>query len=247
MWSRFQIREGWLSLLLLFLMLFTVTLSLQAADWAPGMGLLNAVFLLALLVGLLFAKSRLSGFLLHPLSLLIGASWIGYGSLRLVEKAPWENQAAEVIVRLLFWQDNLVNRVPSADTLPFVLIMGGLLWLIVYGAFWDFYRARNIWGVLIPGSVTILINTYYAREDITFLLIAYLIFAFLLVIRTNLLEQEERWRRSDIPFSSDIQFDFMREGTIFAVAVVALAWFMPNVISTSQFSPTLSFLGEPWG
>lgn len=236
-----------MALILLFLLLFTVTLSLEAARWAPGLSILFPIFLMAFGLGLLFAKSRLSGLLLHPLALALGAGWLAYVALDLATEAPWEDQLAELILRVIWWGQAFASGTASSDTLPFVLLMGALIWFLIYSAVWCFYRERNIWGVLIPSGVTIIINTYYSSSELTVLLIFYLIFAFLFVIRTNLLEQEERWRSSDIFYSNDIHLDFFREGAIFAVTILALAWFLPTAISNADVNPFLTRIGQPWG
>ena len=36
--------------------------------------------------------------------------------------------------------------------------MAVLVWLITYSSVWYFYRERNIWGVLLPSGVTILVE-----------------------------------------------------------------------------------------
>ncbi len=244
--ERLQMREGWFALLLLFLLLFTVALSLEAAKWAPGLNILFSVFLMAFLVGVFFAKSHLSGLLMHPLALAIGTCWIGFMSLSLVEEEPWQAQLTEVVTRLMTWSQELSSGKASTDTLPFVVLMAVLVWLISYSSTWYFFREHNIWGVLLPSGMTILVNTYYANSELTFLLLIYLIVAFLLVIRMNLIEQEERWRRSDIFYSNDIQFDFFREGSIFAIIVVTMAWVMPTAITNANLEPYLTVLNQPW-
>ncbi|MGB0384382.1 MAG: transglutaminase TgpA family protein [Ardenticatenaceae bacterium] len=245
--ERLQMREGWFALLLLFLLLFTITLSLEAAKWAPGLNILFSVFLMAFLVGVFFAKSRLSGLLMHPLALAIGTCWIGFMSLSLVEENPWEEQLTDVVLRLVRWGQELSGGETSTDTLPFVVLMAVLVWLIAYSSTWYFFREHNIWGVLLPSGMTILVNTYYANSQLTFLLLIYLILAFLLVIRMNLIEQEERWRRSDIFYNADIQFDFFRDGAVFAVAIVVFAWVLPTAVTNTDLNPYTAWLNEPWG
>lgn len=246
MLERFKMREGWLALILVFLLLFTITLSLQAAQWAPGLNILFSIFLIAFMVGIIFAKSNLSGLLMHPLALSIGTLWIAYQSLELTAEQEWEAQLAALIVRLIKWYRHFANQETSSDTLPFVILMAILVWLITYSSVWYFYRERNIWGVLLPSGVTILVNTYYANNALSGFLLFYLMLAFLLVIRTNLLDQEERWQQSDIFYSSDIQFDFFREGAIFAIAVVAIAWLLPSAISSTDINPLYAKLSQPW-
>ena len=246
MLERFKMQEGWLALILVFLLLFTITLSLEAAQWAPGLNILFSVFLLAFMVALIFAKSNLSGLLMHPLALSIGTFWIAYQSLTLTAGEKWEGQLADLIVRLIKWYNRFAGGETSSDTLPFVVLMAILIWLITYSSVWYFYRERNIWGVLLPSGVTILVNTYYASNTLTILFLFYLMLAFLLVIRANLLDQEERWQQGNIFYHSDIQFDFFREGAMFAVAVVAMAWLLPSAISSTDINPFYAKLSQPW-
>lgn len=48
--------------------------------------------------------------------------------------------------------------------------------------------------------------------------------ALILLVRTNLAEQQLRWRDESIYFSQDITLDFLRDGFIYSVLVLALAW-----------------------
>ncbi|HEX8682134.1 MAG TPA: transglutaminaseTgpA domain-containing protein [Ardenticatenaceae bacterium] len=242
-----RLREGWLSFILLLLLLGTVTVSLQAADWTDGLGLLTPVMLMGLLVGVLFAKSGLPGLLLHPFALLMGMEWIAFLSFSLVEDAPWREQLTEIVQRLSVWGERISSGASNPDNLPFILVMAGLMWLIAYVAAWSFYRNHNIWGALLPTGVTILVNTYYGPSELNAILVVFVVLAFLLVIRSNLLQQQARWEASNIAYNPEIQFDFLRDGTVFAVAVVAIAWLLPTAIDQGKFSPFLARVGQPWG
>jgi hypothetical protein len=173
-----RLREGWLSFILLLLLLGTVTVSLQAADWTDGLGLLTPVMLMGLLVGVLFAKSGLPGLLLHPFALLMGMEWIAFLSFSLVEDAPWREQLTEIVQRLSVWGERISSGASNPDNLPFILVMAGLMWLIAYVAAWSFYRNHNIWGALLPTGVTILVNTYYGPSELNAILVVFVVLAF---------------------------------------------------------------------
>src|SRR5437763_12755796 len=56
--SFLRLREGWLTVGLLALMLFSVTLSIQQAQWVDGLSILTRVTFLGLGAGIILAKVR---------------------------------------------------------------------------------------------------------------------------------------------------------------------------------------------
>jgi transglutaminase-like putative cysteine protease len=245
--DRLRPTEGWLSLLLVFFLLFVVTLSLSAADWAPGLEILFGTFIAAFVVGLFLAKNAVRGFVAHPFAWMAGLFWVFYAGMGLVDHPTWQESAAWVVIRWLRWLQAVMAQDVATDTLPFVLIMAVLVWLITYNAVWSFFRKQDLWGTLLPAATAILINTYYAPDEITLLLVVFLVLTFLLIVRMNLMEQEVRWQRSAIAYSKEIHYDFFRDGAIFAVAAVAFAWMLPGTLSNSEVNTFLTKLGTPWG
>jgi transglutaminase-like putative cysteine protease len=247
MTDRLRPTEGWLSLFLVFALLFVVTLSLTAADWAPGLEILFGTFLAAFALGLFLAKNAVRGFVAHPFALMSGVFWIFNAAMGLVDRPTWQQSAATVVIRCIRWWQAVVAQDVATDTLPFVLLMAGLIWVITFNSVWSFFRKRDLWGTILPAATAILINTYYAQESITLLLVVFLVLAFLLIVRMNLMEQEMRWQRSAIAYSKEISYDFFRDGAIFAVAAVAFAWVLPSTLSNSEVNTFLTRLGTPWG
>ncbi len=245
--DRLRPTEGWLSLFLVFALLFVVTLSLTAADWAPGLEILFGTFLAAFAVGLFLSKNAVRGFVAHPFALMSGLFWIFNAAMGLVDRPTWEESAAMVVIRCIRWWQAVIAQDVATDTLPFVLIMAALVWVITFNAVWSFFRKRDLWGTLLPAATAILINTYYAPDSITLLLVVFLVLSFLLIVRMNLMEQEVRWQRSAIAYSKEISYDFFRDGAIFAVAAVAFAWVLPGTLSNSEVNTFLTKLGTPWG
>src|SRR5437588_11326020 len=69
----FRLQEGWLTVGLLALLLFSVTLSIQQAQWSDGLSILTPITITALASGILLAKIRgVPRFLLHLLGFEIG-------------------------------------------------------------------------------------------------------------------------------------------------------------------------------
>lgn len=247
MFDRKPLREGWLTLILSFVMLLIVSGVVNAAGWTDDLDLLNWVVLLAGIVGVIFAKSRLPGWVLHPVATLFGIMWVGVLGFRFVPYGNgWEDKIILLIERILRWIDIVVQGGRGADAAIFVLQMGILLWFIAYGAVWHLFRNRSIWGVLVPTGATVLINTYYAQTDLTRYLIAYLLIAFLLVVRIHLLEREDEWQQARVSYDPGLLFDFLREGIVFAVVVLVISWTLPSAVQEVSMNPTLARISRPW-
>jgi transglutaminase-like putative cysteine protease len=86
-------------------------------------------------------------------------------------------------------------------------------------------------------------NLYYAPNDVTFWFLVYLLVAFLLVIRFNILYQEAKWRSEGIFFRPDVSFDFLRDGFIFSALVIGIAWLAPPVIDAKALGLLDEFEG----
>jgi transglutaminase-like putative cysteine protease len=245
--DRLRPTEGWLSLLLVFFLLFVLTLSLSVAEWAPGLEILFGVFLGAFATGLFLAKNKVRGFVAHPFALVFGFLWVFRAGMGLTEQDTWQSQVAWVVIRVWRWVQVFISKEVATDTLPFVLLMGLLVWLITYNSTWSFFRKRDLWGTLLPPATAILINTYYGSDTLSLIFVLFLVLTFLLIVRMNLMEREIHWQRHAIAYSRDIHYDFFRDGAIFAVAAVAFAWVLPGTLSNSEVNTFLTQLGTPWG
>ena len=126
----FEIKEGWLTVVCLLLVLLCVAWSIQAARWTAGLALLQAVVLLAGISGIVLAKSRLPGFQAHLLSLLAGFSWTSYLTGDVLARAletSTEQGLAQLAWRIQTFPQVVINKEASADNFVFVLLLGLLL------------------------------------------------------------------------------------------------------------------------
>lgn len=246
---RYQPREGWLSIGLLFAMLLVAARALQAARWSADLDLLTPTVLFAFAVSLLLAKSRLPGILALPIALLAGVGVITRLAFRFVsvETLTTTEKALLIWERVQRWAETvLASGRPGTDTAIFVMTLMAILWLVTFVACWSFFRRRSPWGVLLPLGTVVLINTYYGPEDLTPYLVVFLLLGYLFFVRHHLLEREQEWRRRRIQYSPDVLFDFLRDGAVFAVVVLTLAWFGPSAVESETLNPVLARLTRPW-
>ena len=230
-----------------------VAFAIAATGWASN---LNAVVFIggfSIIIGLLTSRSRLPGFVAHLFSLIIGAGWSFWvvGQM-LPEPYSWSMRWQNMWQRIGNWYTLALKGGVSYDNIIFVLEMGLIVWGIGYLTLWFMFRGGKLWSAILPGGVILLINLYYAPKDLTFWFLAYLLVSMLLIVRFNLMEHQERWRSNHTFFRADISFDFLRDGLIFSVLIIALAWLAPAVSKSyavdafSQFDKSWHFIQNEW-
>lgn len=217
------------------------TWAVGATGWTKGINILTFVGLGAILMGTMLARSILPWLIAHLFSVIIGIGWSFWVTSRLLPVhytwlERWQNLAA----RLYRWYEQAMQGGTSYDNLMFILQMGIIVWVMGYLTIWFIFRSGKVWPAIVPGGLVLLINLYYAPQDITFWFILYMLMSFLLVIRFNLSTQEQKWRAEGVFFRPDISFDFLRDGFIFSALVIGLAWLAPPIVDAK----TLGLLDE---
>ena len=239
---------------LLYLILAT---SLDAAGYVPSMALLLPVTLGALGLGFLMAYSRFDGFFALSHSMFTGLAWILFlmsGQVTQDQIAPFiangipetQAQAYFILLRWLNWVDAAFNNIASNDNYVFIFEICFLTWWLTYLGVWSIFRYGYTWRAIIPAAIVLLVNTYYAPTPILGFLVFFCLIAVLIFVRTNLAEQQLRWREQRVYFSSDVTFDFLRNGVAYAVVVVALAWLIPGFGRSMEVRAILAPINQRW-
>ncbi len=246
-----------LSSVLVSLLYLILATSLDAAGYVENMSLLVPVTLGALALGFLMSFSRFDGFFALSHSMFTGLAWILYlmsGQVTPEEVAPFisngipEIQATAyfVLLRWLNWIDAAINNVASNDNYIFIFEMCFLLWWLTYLGVWSIMRYGYTWRAIVPAGIVLLVNTYYAPQSILGFLVVFCLIAMLLFVRTNLAEQQLRWRDQRIHYSPDVTFDFLRNGLAYSVVIVALAWIVPGLGRNVEVRAVLDPLNQQW-
>lgn len=239
---------------LLYLILAT---SLDAAGYVRNMTLLVPVTMGALSLGFLMSFSRFDGFFALSHSMFTGLAWILYLMSGLVseeEIAPFvsngipevQAKAYFVLLRWLNWLDAAINNVASNDNYIFIFEMSFLVWWLTYLGVWSIFRYGYTWRAIIPAGLVLLVNTYYAPQSIIGFLVVFCLIAMMIFVRTNLAEQQLRWRDQRVLYSNDVTFDFLRNGIAYSVAVVALAWLVPGLGRSVEVRTVMAPINQRW-
>jgi transglutaminase-like putative cysteine protease len=251
-------RDGqWLMGLLAATLYLILAAALDAAGHVGSLALVMPVTAGAFVLGVLMSYSRFDGFFALSHSMFVGLAWILFmmaGAVPENDIAPFldtgvsELQARVyfVLLRLLDWVDAAFSGAASGDNYVFVFEISFLMWWLTYLGAWAIFRHGYTWRAIVPAGIVLLINTYFAPQPTTGFLIAFVIVALLLLVRTNLSEQQLRWREQSVYFNQDIVWDFLRNGISFTVVIVVLAWILPGLGRSAQMRELLAPINRGW-
>ena len=245
--QKLKVGEGVSTFFLLTLLLFSVTGSIDAANWSDGLGLLTAAALGGQVLGFVLAKLPLRGFLAHLLMLIIAVPAVAaLATLLLPNVLTFGEKLIVLLERTQAWVAKVAAGKEGSDSLIFVIQLTLVMWIISYVSTWFVYRRHQVWGAILPPGFALLINLFYAVPQSTLYLVLFLLSALLLLVRLNLRALEEWWGHAAIGYASDISFDFLLYGATFAVLLMTLAWLVPASPPGPSWFSFLEPLQEPW-
>jgi transglutaminase-like putative cysteine protease len=228
-------------------MLLSVAWPIHNAEWTDGLNILYPVAVGSALAGFFLAKSLFPGVVAHLFSLVYGVAWVAFlGGNLLAPQFTWRERLIELGVRINDWLWTALHGGSSDDSLIFVLFLALILWLTGYLSAWYNFREHKAWESIVPCGLVLLWNLYYASPKLELYLVAYLLFALLVVMHSNLLTRKREWRTAKVNYSSDIGLAFLRAGVIFSIVVITFAWLAPDAAASQQLSNVGSFLDKPW-
>ncbi len=247
----------WLTGLLAGVLYLVLAAALDAAGHVGSLTIVIPVTLAAFALGVFMSFSRFDGFFALSHSMFVGLAWILFLMASTVPATaidPFLNNGVGelqarvyfVLLRLLDWVDAALNRTASADNYVFVFEICFLMWWLTYLGTWSIFRHGYTWRAIVPAGIVLLINTYYAPQPTMGFLVAFVLVGLVLLVRTNLAEQQLRWRVQRVYFSPDIAWDFLRNGLAFSVIIVALAWVLPGLGRNPQVREFLAPVNGAW-
>ena len=190
---------------LLAMLLFSVTLSIQQAQWSDGLSILTPITIVGLATGIILAKVRsVPRFLLDLVGLLIGINTILILVTTVMRDAKLvtiQDKVQDLLVRTATWINVAVHQQMSDDVVVFVLSLAVVTWVLAYSSAYFVFRSRQLWWALVPCGVALLINLSYSPVNLNGYIVVFMFSALLLMIRFNLLMKEERWQRERVNYS----------------------------------------------
>ncbi|MBI3953898.1 MAG: hypothetical protein HY330_05240, partial [Chloroflexi bacterium] len=244
--ARLSPKEGWLTVLLVVFTLLVVVWSVQRAHWVKELPPLSWVVLASTAVGLLGAKVRWPGALVHLLASLVGLIFVLWLMTGVVPGASWEEHLVELGSRLLAWFFAATRGGISNDSVPFGFFLSALAWVISYWTIWFALRSRRAWLALGPSSVAVLVNLSHFPGSAAPLFALYLGLALLVVVRMNARRQEDTWATSRTDYSEGHSFNLFQEAAWATAILVLVAWQLPLPHSTPGVRTVWREVTAPW-
>lgn len=235
--------EGWFSLFLLAIVVYSTIWCVQAAAWVDHLNILSLTTLLGLIGGVLAAKQRrLPRLLVHAIAIVMAlllAFWQ-------TASADYGGNVAALANSLRQWIVLALAGGTSSDDSIFLLFIIALGFLLAYTSAWLVYRTRSPWLMIIANAVVLLINLSYIEMGYIVFLVVFLVAALLLLLRFNLYESSVRWKRQGLRCADDLGWEFMQAGALISIGILILAWLLPWGYTNNAAEQIWSADNNPW-
>jgi transglutaminase-like putative cysteine protease len=227
LFGRFLDWEDWLTLLLTLAAALCVSAALEGGGWSEDMPPITLVSVIAVGGAFLIAQTRLTAWLAWPMAVLLGALVTFWQTLEMVGPGNLEQRVDAIYVRFSDWYHLATTGGISFDSLPRDVLTLGLTWLGVFLFGWSVYRWHNAWIGLIPGGIALFVDLVFIGDDLSGIVLLYLLFGFLLVMRTNLMARMARWRSEETSYPPMISLTSLNFSAWALIGLLTAAWIAP--------------------
>ncbi|HMA32878.1 MAG TPA: DUF3488 and transglutaminase-like domain-containing protein [Chloroflexia bacterium] len=245
-----RLREGWLMVGLVALMLFSLVWSIQRAGWSDDLFILTPITLAGLLTALVLSKVRgVPRLLLHLTGMMAGVALVLWETANLLDDPRLltiQDRVQDLVGRIFVWFQAVTGGGLSDDLPLFVLSLAILTWLLAYASTWFIFRSRWLWWALVPNGIALVINISYSAASLGWYFILFMLTALLLMVRFNMMLHEERWERERVNYSPGLSWNFLRASSVFALVVAVLMWYMPTQAVNQTLSQAWDQVNGPW-
>jgi hypothetical protein len=238
-----SLAEGWFSLVLLAIVVYSTIWSVEAANWVDNTNILTLTTLVGLIIGVLAAKQRrLPRLLVHALA-------IGFGLLL----AFWQTAGADYNGNIPAFSNSIHQWIvlalsggTSSDDSIFLFFITALGFLLAYTSAWLVYRTRKPWLMILANAVVLLINLSNIDDGYIVFLIVFLIASMLLMLRFNLYESSADWKRKGLRCADDLGWEFMQAGALISLGILIFSWLLPWGYINDAAAQIWSVDNNPW-
>lgn len=247
--QRFAIREGWTTVLLTAMVVFISVWSIQRADWADGLGILNLVALAGLAAGVAVSKNqRLPAAVAHLLAAFAGLLVVLYQMTNyLDDRLGTRRQKLDWLWdRGQRWGEQIWNGEQTDDLYLFVFFISILTYVLAFSSMWFVLRARWIWAALVFPGLLLFVNLGYSLRVPTGYVALYIFFSLLLLVRFSLLERETFWRRMRIDYPSTLAWRGLWAASYLAIFVLIFGWAFPASARSGSAHDAWLQVDGPW-
>ncbi|GAC1628211.1 MAG: hypothetical protein NVS4B11_26010 [Ktedonobacteraceae bacterium] len=235
--------EGWFSLILLAIIVYSTVWCVQAAGWVDHLNILTLTTGLGLVAGVVAAKQkRLPHLTVHLVALVFGlllSFWQTAGAF-------YQGSAGAFIAGIQHWLSTAFTGGTGNDDSIFLFFIISLGFVLAYTSAWLVYRTRNPWLMILANAVVLLINLSSVDPGFIIFLIVFLMASLLLLLRFNLYESVRRWRKQGLRYPDDIGWDVMQVGAIISVCILIFSWVLPGSYTNDTAAQIWNSSSNPW-
>ena len=234
--SQYGPREGWLTFVIVLLLVLSVVWSVETAHWVTGMPSFSMTAVVAVITGMLLAKVKRRAILLHGISAILAYVMLVWQSRYLTQDGWFIAKTGDMVSRTQAWVSAAESGGISADPLPFVIIVFIFTWIVTYLGSWFVFRSLRFWPAVIPAGLALFLNLLYLPEKFWVFFYLFILMVVLLSMRMYFLRKRAAWDRKEVPYVRGISPAFgvttlLLAGTILVtVALVPRTDFGPSVM-----------------
>ncbi|MFC1908261.1 DUF4129 domain-containing transglutaminase family protein [Chloroflexota bacterium] len=226
---RFGKMQEWGSLAIVFVTLTIAVRSIEYARWITPQPSLMLVLVLAVLTGLLLAKSRLPGKARYSLVLVLGAIIAVWQSSSILIFPETTSRISNLVISLNYWWQAISTVRPSEGITHFATFLVIAIWIAGYLSTWYILRRQNPWMAICLGAVIILVNLSNLPQWYHYFLPIYLVAALLLIGQTSLARQHDWFKKYGKNYANRGILYFLASVICIGILAVSVAWFVPGI------------------
>ncbi len=210
-------------------LLLAPLLTLDLTGWAIDLDVVLPVTIVAVLLGLILARSRFGELTAMVISLLYGIAANALFAAN-SQGLPPRDALVAVLTRSYDWTLDLVGGGINTDPLVLTLLIGFLFWFLAFNANWHVFRLNRVWRVVLPPGLILLVNLVFftGDEPLDIYLFAYLLLALILIIRSNLDNRRWDWTLRGVRVPTIVRRQFATIGLLLSLLSLAFAWGVPS-------------------
>lgn len=252
MWERIRPKEGWLTLLLPWMMVMVAALAIREAELVRRYNLFSILGLTAtvgFVAGIALAKSQFPALTAHIYSLVYGLFTFAVIIGRtLAQELTWRERVTDIVTRLADWVTQVFHGSSSRDSLIIVMYTTLIFWVLGYTTAWYTLRRLHIWRVILPSGLVLLSVVYYyfGPRPLIFYLAVYAVLALLYVAQTFLVVNQSKWDQEQVRYSPHINGSFLRSSLLVALVALAVAWSLPTLAANAAVTDVVGQVNQPW-
>ncbi len=245
--SQYGPKEGWLTFVIVLLLVLSVVWSVETAHWVSGMPSFSMTAIVAVIAGMVLAKVKRRAILLHGVSALIAYVMLVWQSRYLTQDGWFIAKTSDMVSRTQEWVGAAGSGGISADPLPFVIIVFIFTWIVTYLGSWFVFRSLRFWPAVIPAGLALFLNLLYLPEKFWVFFYLFILMVVLLSMRMYFLRKRAAWDRKEVPYVRGISPAFGFTTLLLAAIILATVALVPR----TDFGPSVmrqgwQVMSIPW-